>query len=209
MKKTIFLFSFIFIAMSLIFLSFDGINAQTKLRDTPCSQKLKEKDIRPLVKEKGFFDKKLNEKGNFANDFVDNGDGTITDRATGLMWEQGGSKKLTSFYTAKKYVKKLNKKKYAGHNDWRIPTIEELYSLLEPNRSKQLYINPVFSTIPTHCWSADRSGLPSLVEKGGVAQYLTLDYKEGTFSDAHDGFQPGGSSAGNWSSFIRAVRSSQ
>ena len=50
MKKIIFSFGFIFIAMSLIFLSFDGINAQTKLRDTPCSQKLNEKDIKTLVK---------------------------------------------------------------------------------------------------------------------------------------------------------------
>ena len=194
--------------MSLIFASYDGINAETKLRDTPCSQKLKEKDIRTLVKEKNFFDKKLNENDDFTNDFVDNGDGTVTDRATGLMWEQGGSKRDKSLYMAKKYVKKLNKKKYAGHDDWRIPTIEELYSLLEPNKSKQLYINPVFATKPSHCWSADRSGLPSVVEKQ-VKQYLTLDDKEGTFSDAHEGDQPGGSSAGNWSSFIRAVRSLQ
>ena len=209
MKKVIFSIGFIFIAMSLIFFSFDGINAQTKLRDTPSSQKLKEKDIGPLVKEKNFFDKKLNETGDFTNDFVDNGDGTITDQATGLMWEQGGSKRDKSLYMAKKYVKKLNKKKFAGYNDWRIPTIEELYSLLEPNKSKQLYINPVFSTKPYHCWSADRSDLPTLVEKRGVKRYLTLDYKEGTFSDANEGDQPGGSSASNWSSFIKAVRSLQ
>ena len=206
MKKAEFLFIFILITMSLIFASYDGINAETKLRNSP--QKLNKKGIETMVKNCNFFDKELNEKGDFPNDFVDNGDGTVTDRATGLMWEQKGSKKEKSDYSAKKYLKSLNKKKYAGHDDWRIPTIEELYSLLEPNKSEQLYINPVFATKPSHCWSADRSGLPSVVEKQ-VNQYLTLDYKEGTFSDANEGDQPGGSSAGNWSSFIRAVRSLQ
>lgn len=92
MKKAEFLFIFILITMSLIFASYDVINAQTKLRDTPSSQKLNKKDIETVVKNYNFFDKELNEKGDFPNDFVDNGDGTITDRATGLMWEQKGSK---------------------------------------------------------------------------------------------------------------------
>ena len=57
MKKVIFSIGFIFIAMSLIFFSFDGINAQTKLRDTPSSQKLNKKDIESVVKNFNFFDK--------------------------------------------------------------------------------------------------------------------------------------------------------
>ena len=131
MKKTIFLFGFIFIAMSLIFLSFDGINAQTKLRDTPCSQKLKEKDLKPLVKEKGFFDKNLNEKGDFANDFVDNGDGTITDRATGLMWEQETDDLWKNWEGAFQYCEDLI---LAGHADWRMPEISELLSIVDYSR---------------------------------------------------------------------------
>jgi hypothetical protein len=58
--------------------------------------------------------KKLNEKGDFPNDFVDNGDGTVIDRATRLMWEQKGSKKATRNYYAKKHVKSLNKKNLQG-----------------------------------------------------------------------------------------------
>ena len=137
---------------------------------------------------------------------MDNGDGTVTDRATGLMWEQKGSKREKSYYSAKKHVKSLNKKKFAGHDDWRIPTIEELYSLLEPKINKQLYIHPVFATKPFQCWSIDESDLPSFSALDQVRK-LTLDYKKGTVFDAFTGSQIGGASVTNFSSFIRAVRS--
>ena len=206
MKKAEFLFIFILITMSLIFASYDGINAETKLRNSP--QKLNKKDIETVVKNCNFFDKELNEKGDFPNDFVDNGDGTVTDRATGLMWEQKGSKKEKSHYYAKKHVKSLNKKKFAGYDDWRTPTVEELYSLLEPNTNKQLYINPVFATKAYHCWSTDKSNLPSFSALSRV-RYLTIDYKRGTVSDAYTAALPAGASITNDSSFIRAVRSIQ
>ena len=206
MKKAEFLFIFILITMSLIFASYDGINAETKLRNSP--QKLNKNDIRMVVKNFNFFDKELNEKGDFPNDFVDNGDGTVTDRATGLMWEQKGSKREKSGYYAKKHVKSLNKKKFAGHDNWRIPTVEELYSLLESNTNKQLYINPVFATKAYHCWSTDESDLPYPGVIPGE-RYLTLDFKKGTVSYAYTAALPAGSSAPKDSSFIRAVRSIQ
>ena len=209
MKKAEFLFIFILITMSLIFASYDVINAQTKLRDTPSSQKLNKKDIESVVKNFNFFDKKLNEKGDFPNDFVDNGDGTITDRATGLMWEQKGSKRETSYYYVKKYVKKLNKKKFAGYSDWRLPTIEELYSLLEPNTNKKRYIDPVFASKPSMCWSIDESDLPHMSAYKAVRK-VTIDYVKGTVSQGYTGKEPqGGSGFQVYSCFVRAVRSIQ
>jgi hypothetical protein len=204
MKKFIFSMGVICITMSLVFASYYGICAETELRDIP--EKLNSQDITTLVKKCNFFDKELNEKGDFPNDFVDNGDGTVTDRGTGLMWEQKGSKKEKSYYFAKKHVKSLNKKKFAGHDDWRIPTIEELYSLLEPNMKKQLYINPVFATKASHCWSTDESNLP-IDSSFDRLRNLTLDYKRGTVSDAYAVTLPMGASPPNISSFIRAVRS--
>ncbi|UCF85780.1 MAG: hypothetical protein JSV50_09160, partial [Desulfobacteraceae bacterium] len=91
MKKIKLSIIFILITVSLIFTSYYGIFADTKLRNTP--EKLNNKDIKTVVKRCNFFDKKLNEKGDFPNNFVDNGDGTVTDRATGLMWEKKGSKR--------------------------------------------------------------------------------------------------------------------
>jgi hypothetical protein len=175
-----------------------------KLRDKP--KKLTERDIKADVKKLNFFDKELNAEGDCPNDFVDNGDGTITDRATGLMWEQKGTERKKGWYHAKKYVKTINKKKFAGYKDWRIPTIEELYSLLQPDTNQELYIHPVFATKPSLCWSMDKSNMPN---PWAINQprMVTLDFKKGTVSDAYTGTAIAGGSATNFSGYVRAVRS--
>ena len=58
--------------------------------------------------------------------YTDNGDGTITDDITGLMWEQDMGEKIT--YT-EAFVK-AESATLGGHTDWRVPTIKELYSLI-------------------------------------------------------------------------------
>ena len=60
--------------------------------------------------------------------FNDNGNGTITDTKTGLIWQQDGkiSGKLR-WNDAWAYCKKLL---LAGYSDWRLPKIDELKSLL-------------------------------------------------------------------------------
>ena len=60
------------------------------------------------------------------NDFHDNGDGTITDRATGLMWSKADSGKGMNWEAALAWVQAKNAKKYLGHNDWRLPNAKEL-----------------------------------------------------------------------------------
>ena len=62
-----------------------------------------------------------------SDSFVDNGDGTITDRVTGLMWTKNLTPKLT-LEEAKVYLSQNNAGK---HNDWRIPGIKELFSLID------------------------------------------------------------------------------
>ncbi len=59
--------------------------------------------------------------------YQDNGDGTITDLATGLMWSQDYSGKMT-WSEAQAAAEALT---LAGHTDWRLPTITELYSLID------------------------------------------------------------------------------
>lgn len=61
--------------------------------------------------------------------FRDNGDGTVTDLQTGLMWQQDPGEKLG--YTAA--IAKLSNFTLAGYDDWRLPTIKELYSLINFN----------------------------------------------------------------------------
>lgn len=58
--------------------------------------------------------------------YTDNGNGTITDNVTGLMWQQDMGEKI-SYADA---IEKANTMTLGGHNDWRVPTIKELYSLI-------------------------------------------------------------------------------
>ncbi len=76
-----------------------------------------------------------------ARSYTDNGDGTITDNTTGLMWE-----KLTADATIHDYsqaytwegafgkILALNAANFAGHNDWRLPNVNELQSLVDYGR---------------------------------------------------------------------------
>lgn len=82
------------------------------------------------------------------NDFVDNKNGTITDRATGLMWTKLDSKKGMDWPSALAYVQKMNKQKLFGYSDWRLPNAKELHSIVDYSRSLQstqsASINPIF-----------------------------------------------------------------
>ena len=60
--------------------------------------------------------------------FVDNGDGTVTDTRTGLMWAQTDNMGHISWKDAKLYCENIILSQY---NNWRMPTIEELKTLFD------------------------------------------------------------------------------
>jgi hypothetical protein len=65
----------------------------------------------------------------------------VMDHATGLMWQRGGSGEGNGLQGDRKdadeYVRGLNAKKYAGFDDWRLPTLEEAMSLMAPPEKGQ------------------------------------------------------------------------
>lgn len=80
------------------------------------------------------------------NRFLDNRDGTVTDTATGLMWQKTDSGRGMDWQAALKYAQEL---KLAGHDDWRLPSAKELQSIVDYTRSPQITgtaaIDPVFA----------------------------------------------------------------
>ena len=62
-------------------------------------------------------------------------DGTILDKKTSLMWMSYDywqmENKWVNWYTANEYAQRMNNKKFAGHSDWRLPTVKEASSLYE------------------------------------------------------------------------------
>ena len=79
------------------------------------------------------------------NDFHENGDGTVTDRATGLMWQKADSGKGLNWEQALAYAQKL---KLAGNSDWRLPNAKELQSIVDytraPVETHSAAISPLF-----------------------------------------------------------------
>lgn len=81
------------------------------------------------------------------NDFTSNANGTISDSATGLMWQQSDSLKGMNWQEALQYAQNL---RLGGYNDWRLPNAKELQSILDYTRSPDTTgspaINPLFQT---------------------------------------------------------------
>ncbi len=88
-------------------------------------------------------------------------DKVVIDHATGLMWHPSGSYEYMKRKEVKKWIRCFNRKGYAGHNDWRVPTVEEASSLLEDSeKNENLYIDMVFDKKQRWLWTGDscRSG---------------------------------------------------
>ncbi|MCP4246869.1 MAG: DUF1566 domain-containing protein [bacterium] len=91
------------------------------------------------------------------NDFVDKGDGTITDRATGLMWQQSDSAGTHNWQEALDYAENLT---LADYDDWRLPNAKELQSIVDYTRAPDASdptrqgpaIDPIFGMTDDDAW---------------------------------------------------------
>ena len=75
--------------------------------------------------------------------FIDNGDGTISDTQANLMWKKDDSFKEYGYginwFEAQDYCEMLNEKQFAGYDDWRLPSGEEaksVFSFTQSNTDK-------------------------------------------------------------------------
>ncbi|MFQ5451521.1 MAG: DUF1566 domain-containing protein [Nitrospinaceae bacterium] len=85
---------------------------------------------------------------------ADNGDGTITDPNSGLMWKKSDAWIDTQrFYTwqdHKEYIDKINKEKFAGYDDWRLPSKAEAMTIFDKSKEcldkngTPFFIDPIF-----------------------------------------------------------------
>ncbi|MDQ7831941.1 MAG: protein kinase [Desulfovibrionaceae bacterium] len=89
--------------------------------------------------------------------FTDLGDGAVRDTATGLAWQRGGALFPVCYPGAQAYVEGLCRTGWAGRIDWRLPTMDELLSLLGPVKKGAAHCaDPVFDPAVRRVWSADR-----------------------------------------------------
>ena len=101
--------------------------------------------------------------------YIDQGNGTVADQNSGLLWQQADSyhelKQGMNWYRALEYVDLKNAAKFAGFTDWRLPTIDELKSLYDASR-------------PIKNKDGERIGLPEPFRNGG-SYYLWTNTERG------------------------------
>ncbi len=171
----------------------DILQNVSKLRSKPLL--LNTSEVKEMLVDKGYFDSEWNkEASGFNNDFEEicrEGDWLIFDRNTGLTWQKKGSDKHIVFEEAIAYTEMLNKDKYGGYRDWRLPTLEEAMTLMKSVKNNNgLYIDTAFSPTQRYIWSIDENP--------------TTGHWGADFSAGYCGVSnPGGRIGHN---FVRAVR---
>jgi len=118
--------------------------------------------VMAMLAEKNFYDGRRNEDGKgITHNYVEqslNGNKMVIDKTTGLMWQQSGSSETMTYDKAENYIRDLNHQSFARFADWRLPTLEEAMSLMEPQeKNGDLYINPVFGKNQRYIWTADKA----------------------------------------------------
>jgi hypothetical protein len=105
------------------------------------------------------------------------------------MWHQSGSEEYMKYSEIEQWILALNRRKYAGYSDWRLPTLEEAASLMEPKENRYaLYTDLLFAREQRFIWTAD---------KYDEARVWVVDFFGGDFNPV----------ASDTTSFVRPVRS--
>lgn len=134
-------------------LNIDPLNLIFPLRSQ--SKILSWDEVDQMLKNFDFFHSSRHRNGHGINNQFEvnvfNGDTVVIDHSTKLMWQQGNSSKLLmTFNKAQRWLKEFNSQGYAGYNDWRLPTLEELMSIMESEKkNNDGYIDSVFNNRPS------------------------------------------------------------
>lgn len=204
-NRLLYLFLGILISLSISFIiilvnketTVSGLNpdiptiTRTILRSKP-EKELSPEIVQTMLKDNNLFDSRRNPSGHsFCHGFEMQMRGMVVyDHACGLMWQQSGSQNDMNYEKTKNYISKLNDEQFAGYNDWRLPTLEEAMSLIEPTKKNgNLYIDPVFDPHQERIWTSD-------FRKDSMSWVVRFDsgYCDYVYND------------GNINYFIRAVR---
>lgn len=113
----------------------------------------------------------------------------LRDTANGLLWQRGGSPCPLGWREAHAYVEELNRRGAAGIRSWRLPTVEELLTLLAPTpHGADFCTEAPFDRLQRRLWSCDRRSFTAAwfvdLEAGFVSG---LDFRARLFARAVSG----------------------
>ncbi|MBI3782804.1 MAG: TIR domain-containing protein, partial [Deltaproteobacteria bacterium] len=153
--------------------------------------------VEVMLVQNGFYDLLRNPSGKgvaHRYEAVAKGDAVLVrDAATGLLWQKTGvGEKGADHDGAEREIKELNDSSYGGFADWRLPTLDEAMSLMEPKAldfgELECHFDPILGRGRFFVWTADMSAPDS----GWIAYYC-------------DGYAR--SEGISFNAYVRAVRS--
>lgn len=129
--------------------------------------------------------------------YVDNGDGTVSDTRNSLMWKKSDSydeyKYGITWFEAHDYCETINERKFAGFDDWRLPSFEDaksIFSFTHSNYDKagaEIHIDPLFDSGHGHnTWTFEEK--PEYHQYAMKFSYITgnevWEHKDNEYSHA-------------------------
>jgi len=78
------------------------------------------------------------------NSFIDNGDGTVSDLATGLMWQKSDDGTARNWEEAIEYA---DRQVLSGYDDWKLPDAKELQSIVDYSRAPAVTNSPALDPV--------------------------------------------------------------
>lgn len=129
------------------------------------------------------------------NNFVDNADDTISDKATGLMWSRDDSGTGLNWAEALAWVQTKNSETYLGYNDWRLANAKEMQSIIDYTRSPDTTHSAAMDSIfnctqitneagdPDYPWFWTGTTHATYNGGGGAGAYICFGRAMGYWSD--------------------------
>ncbi|MFQ5673035.1 MAG: DUF1566 domain-containing protein [Nitrospinales bacterium] len=101
--------------------------------------------------------------------YMEDSNGLIYDSKTTLTWMANDSRldldRDVSWDEAAQYAADMNSKKFGGHGDWRMPTVQEALTLFDPEKANKdfkggdIHIDPIFPPGAGNCaWTSTTRG---------------------------------------------------
>ena len=118
------------------------------------------------------------------NVFIDNRDGTVTSKLHNLMWCKTDSmidlKKWVNYQESVDYVRDLNVNKYAGYDNWRLPSRDEMVTLYDKSFENS---DQFGKTIHISDQFAPGGGFSMIAQQvSGRMRVFVLNIRDGEFS---------------------------
>lgn len=155
-----------------------SIKSYSAILNAVPNKNLQKDVVKYMISKNNFYDRDLNKQGEgFPNKYeILSGGLFVFDYSSGLTWQQSGSSAKVAKSEIESYISQINRLSPDGFSDWRLPTLEEAMSLMEPKRDNYLHIAAIFDKTQSVIWTADIESMNMLSR---IENYWTVNFLNG------------------------------